>query len=135
MSKLTKSKAWKELRSHYVKMSRSQMRDMFAKEPDRFERFSLSACGIFLDYSKNRVNDKTMKLLFNLARQADVESWRDKMFQGEKINITENRAVLHIALRNRANRPIMVDDKDVMPDVNRVLAHMKEFSDSIRNGT
>ena len=134
MSKLTKSKAWKALQEHHKKISKKQMREMFAKEPKRFEKFSLEACGIFLDYSKNRISEKTMRLLYDLAKQANVESWRDKMFNGEKINFTENRAVLHTALRNRSNRPIMVDGKDVMPDVKAVLAHMKEFSNSIRSG-
>jgi glucose-6-phosphate isomerase len=134
MSKLIKSKAWKALQAHHKKTATRHMRDMFAKDPKRSEKFSLEACGIFLDYSKNRIGKKTMRLLFDLARHAKVESWRDKMFAGEKINFTENRAVLHIALRNRSNKPIFVDGKDVMPDVNAVLAHMKEFSDSIRNG-
>jgi glucose-6-phosphate isomerase len=134
MSKLTKSKAWKALQEHHKKTSKKQMRKMFAKDAKRFEKFSLEACGIVLDYSKNRISEKTMRLLYDLAKQANVESWRDKMFAGEKINFTENRAVLHIALRNRSNRPIVVDGKDVMPDVNGVLAHMKEFTDSIRSG-
>jgi glucose-6-phosphate isomerase len=134
MSKLTKSKVWKALKKHHKQLSNRHMREMFAKDPQRFDKFSLEACGIFLDYSKNRITEKTMRLLFSLARQAKVEAWRDRMFGGEKINVTEQRAVLHIALRNRANRPIIVDGRDVMPDVNAVLAHMKQFSNAVRDG-
>lgn len=134
MSKLTKSKAWKALAAHHRKMARRHMREMFAKDPKRFEKFSMKACGIFVDYSKNRISRKTMRLLFDLARQADVEGWREKMFSGEKINFTENRAVLHVALRNRLNRPIEVDGKDVTPNIRAVLGQMKEFSESVRNG-
>ena len=134
MTTLTKSKPWKALQAHYARISRKHMREMFAKDPQRFDKFSLEACGIFLDYSKNRITEKTMRLLFDLARHAGVEEWRDKMFRGEKINVTENRAVLHVALRNRANTPILVEGKDVMPEVNAVLAHMREFSTAIRSG-
>lgn len=134
MSKLTKTKAWKALAAHHKKMAGRLMREMFAKDPKRFEKFSMKACGIFVDYSKNRISEKTMRLLFDLARQADVEGWREKMFAGEKINFTENRAVLHVALRNRLNRPIAVDGKDVMPGIRAVLGQMKEFSESVRNG-
>jgi glucose-6-phosphate isomerase len=115
------------------------MREMFAHDPSRFEKFSLIFSGgdenrILLDYSKNRITDETMRILFALARQADVEGWKEKMFKGDKINFTENRAVLHVALRNRSNRPIEVDGKDVMPDVNAVLGHMKGFSNRVRDG-
>lgn len=89
---------------------------------------------ILLDYSKNRIVPETMSLLFDLARLAGVETWRDKMFRGEKINATENRAVLHVALRNRSNRPILVDGEDVMPKVNAVLAQMRQFADAVRSG-
>src|SRR5207244_3357178 len=85
-------------------------------------------------YSKNRVTEETMRLLKNLAEQADLHGMTEKMFSGKKINITEDRAVLHVALRNRSSRPILVDGKDVMPEVNAVLAHMREFSKSIRSG-
>ena len=95
------------------------MRDLFAKDPNRFEKFSLRFDDILLDFSKNRITDETLRLLLDLARYAKVEEWRDRMFSGEKINITENRAVLHIALRNRSNRPILVDGKDVMPERQR----------------
>jgi glucose-6-phosphate isomerase len=110
------------------------MRDLFAKDPKRFEKFSVRFGDILLDFSKNRITDETLRLLLELARWAKIEQWRDRMFRGEKINITENRAVLHIALRNRSNRPILVDGQDVMPGVNAVLAHMREFSEAIRSG-
>src|SRR5947208_12886392 len=95
---------------------------------------SREACGVFVDYSKHRATDDTLRLLLALAKQADVAGWRDKMFAGAKINGTEDRAVLHVALRNRANRPIVVDDKDVMPEVNAVLAKMRDFTDRLRSG-
>jgi glucose-6-phosphate isomerase len=110
------------------------MRDLFADDPSRFDNFQLSACGILADFSKNRITDETLKLLRELARQAGVEELRDRMFNGDKINITEHRAVLHVALRNRSNTPIMVDGEDVMPKVNGVLDHMQEFSESVRSG-
>ena len=134
MSQLTESPAWKALQEHHAKIEPLQMRDLFAQDTNRFSKFSLRYDDILLDVSKNRLMEETHGLLLNLARQADVEYWRDKMFRGEKINVTENRAVLHIALRNRANRPILVDGQDVMPEVNAVLAHMKEFSESVRSG-
>jgi glucose-6-phosphate isomerase len=134
MSTLTQSKAYQELQVHYHQVGSKQMRQMFADDPSRFDKFSLRFNDILLDYSKNRVTSQTIQLLLDLARQAEVEKWRDKMFAGEKINFTENRAVLHIALRNRSNRPILVDGKDVMPDVNAVLAQMRTFTEAIRSG-
>jgi glucose-6-phosphate isomerase len=89
---------------------------------------------LLLDYSKNIITMETMQLLFNLARACDVEGMRDKMFSGSKINFTEDRAVLHTALRNRANTPILVDGRDVMPDVNAALDHMRQFSTNVRSG-
>jgi glucose-6-phosphate isomerase len=135
MSTLTQSKAWKSLTDHYQAVSSLKMRDLFAQDPKRFEKFSLRFNDILLDFSKNRITDETLRLLLDLARQAKVEEWRDRMFRGDKINITENRAVLHIALRNRSNRPILVDGEDVMPAVNAVLKHMREFSEAIRSGS
>ena len=110
------------------------MRDLFAADPDRFARFSLTWNDLLFDYSKNRITKETMPLLFNLAREADVKGWTERMFRGEKINFTEKRAVLHVALRNRSNRPIMADGEDVMPAVNKVLAHMRLFTESVRSG-
>jgi glucose-6-phosphate isomerase len=135
MSDLTNSPAWKALAAHSDAMKPVHLRDLFAADPARFDRLSLEMGDVLVDYSKNRVTDETMKLLFELARQAKVFEWRDRMFGGEKINRTEDRAVLHVALRNRSNRPILVDGKDVMPEVNAVLAKMREFTDSVRSGT
>ncbi len=134
MSALTQSNAWQALDAHHHSMARAHMRDLFAQDAQRFEKFSLKTGDIFLDYSKNIITHETFSLLMNLARQANLADWISRMFAGEKINVTENRAVLHIALRNRANRPIMVDGKDVMPDVNAVLAQMKVFSEAVRSG-
>jgi glucose-6-phosphate isomerase len=134
MSRLTGSKEWQALAENQRAMAKAHMRDLFDKDPRRFERFSLKFDEILFDYSKNIVTDDTMRLLLVLAEASDLKRRIAAMFEGEKINTTENRAVLHIALRNRSNRPIMVDGVDVMPEVNEVLAHMAEFSESIRSG-
>src|SRR5688572_17620314 len=134
MSALTESKVWKALAAHRRDMQGVHIRSLFEKDAKRFDAFHLTFEDILLDYSKHRITADTMRLLFDLARQADIPGWAKKMFAGERINITEDRAVLHVALRNRSNRPILVDGKDVMPEVNGVLAHMCEFSDAIRSG-
>ena len=134
MSALTDSPAWKALTQHHATMRETHVRDLFAKDDHRFEKLSLEVEDVLVDFSKHRVTGETMKLLFDLARQAKVFDWRDKMFSGEKINRTEDRAVLHVALRNRSNRPILVDGKDVMPEVNAVLAKMRGFTDQVRGG-
>ena len=134
MSASTTSPAWKNLQTHYDAQKDIQMRDLFAQDPDRFKKFSLEFEDVLLDFSKNRITSETLKLLYALAVERDVPGWAKKMFSGEKINITENRAVLHIALRNRSNRPIFVDGQDVMPSVNAVLGHMEKFSKAIRSG-
>jgi glucose-6-phosphate isomerase len=134
MSNLTVSAAWNALATHYDKTKDLHMRELFDQDPKRFETFSRTFEEILLDFSKNRITGETFQLLLNLARQANVERMRDAMFNGEKINITENRAVLHIALRNRANRPIVVEDEDVMPFVNKVLAQMEAFCGKVRSG-
>ena len=134
MPTLTNFKSWKVLKDHHDKIATVQMRDLFSRDPKRFEKFSLTSGEILLDYSKNRITDETVPLLFNLAREVDLQGWIEKMFTGQKINSTEHRAVLHTALRNRSNTPILVDGKDVMPEVNAVLKHMREFSDRVRNG-
>jgi glucose-6-phosphate isomerase len=134
MSALTESAAWQALSRHHAQVKDVHMRDLFAQDPDRFSRFSLRLEDLLFDFSKNRVTAETMALLCDLARQADLEGWRDRMFAGEKINVTEGRAVLHVALRNRSNRPILVDGEDVMPGVNRVLDQMRSFSDKVRDG-
>ena len=125
MSELTQSAPWKRLEDHYRSIASVHMRDMFDRDHERFGKFSVRWNDLLLDYSKNRITTETMKLLLDLARSARLEEWRDKMFNGEKINFTESRAVLHTALRNQSGKPVYVDGKDVMPDVGRVLAHMK----------
>ena len=134
MSTLTSSTAWQNLQKHYDNQKDFQMRVLFAQDPERFKTFSLDFDGLLLDFSKNRITSETMKLLQALAVECDVPGWAKRMFTGEKINLTENRAVLHIALRNRTNRPILVDGRNVMPEVNAVLDHMDKFSKAIRSG-
>ncbi|EZA47963.1 hypothetical protein DMN91_011677 [Ooceraea biroi] len=129
--------AWNQLQQYFDNNgSKMNIYSMFQRDAKRFEKFSLELATphdgpILLDYSKNRINEEVLGLLYNLARARKVESARDAMFNGERINFTENRAVLHIALRNRSNKPILVDGKDVMPDVNAVLEHMKEFTNEV----
>ncbi|MCF6235453.1 MAG: glucose-6-phosphate isomerase [Gammaproteobacteria bacterium] len=135
MSLLTASKPWSALMSHQKLISSQHMRQMFDADSERFDKFSLRMNDILVDYSKNRITEETLSLLFDLARQAELSVAIKRMFSGEKINFTENRAVLHTALRNRSNRPVLVDGKDVMPDVNAVLRHMREFTESVRNGS
>ncbi len=134
MTQINQSAAWQALAAHRQEMEALSMRQLFAGDPQRFERFSLQAGEILFDYSKNRITPRTLELLFDLARQAQLSQKIAAMFSGEKINLTENRAVLHTALRNRSNRPILVDGQDVMPEVNRVLAHMRQFSSAVRLG-
>ena len=122
------------LKAHQASMDGVHMRDLFAADPARFERFSLQVGDLLLDYSKNRITDDTMGLLVRLAEEADVAGWRERMFSGEKINNTENRAVLHVALRNRSNRPVIVDGEDVMPKVNAVIERMGAFAEKVRSG-
>jgi glucose-6-phosphate isomerase len=135
MATLHKLPVWQKLNQHQQNIASLHMRDLFAQDAKRFDKFSLKFADILFDYSKHRITDETLPMLFQLAREAKIENWRDKMFAGEKINITEDRAVLHTALRNRANTPVLVDGHDVMPDVNAVLAQMREFSDKVRNGS
>jgi glucose-6-phosphate isomerase len=134
MSALTQSPAWKALVHHHEAIRSVHMRELFASDPERFARLSLRAGDLLVDTSKNRVTDETMTLLRALARQAGVEAYRDAMFAGDSINGTERRAVLHVALRNRSNRPIVVAGKDVMPEVNAVLAKMRDFADRVASG-
>lgn len=134
MSKLTRSPAWKALKKHFEQVKDLHMRDLFDKDSQRFEKFSTQMDDILLDFSKNRMTDETFDLLCGLAREADVERWRDLMFEGEPINISEYRPVLHTALRNRGNKPVFVDGEDVMPKVNRVLQQIRYFSERVRGG-
>ncbi len=134
MSKLIESKEWKSLQQHYKEASTWHMRELFASDPDRAGKFTLEACGLYVDFSKNIVTEKTLSLLRGLLDFAQVEKAMAAMRSGAKINETEKRAVLHIALRNRSGNQIMVDDENVMLGVNAVLAKMKNFSDEVRSG-
>jgi len=134
MSELTQSPAWQALAAHYQDIKNIHMRDLFTDDPQRFEKYSICLNDLLLDYSKNRMTDETLSLLIKLAHQAQLGDETRKMFAGARINVTEDRPVLHVALRNRANKPIMVDGKDVMPQVNAVLAQMKAFSEAVRSG-
>ena len=134
MTPVNQTNEWKALERHWAEISGLQMRDLFAANPRRFEQMSRSACGMLLDYSKNRITEQTLPLLLDLARAQDLEGWIARMFGGERINSTENRAVLHVALRNRSNRPIEVDGRDVMPGVNAVLERMEDFTNGVRTG-
>jgi glucose-6-phosphate isomerase len=134
MAALTTLPVWQALCRHQKTIAASNMRDLFAQDTKRFDKFSFQLDDMLFDFSKHRINDETLPLLLQLAREAQLESWRDRMFAGEKINITENRAVLHTALRNRSNRPVLVDGVDVMPEVNAVLAQMRDFSEKVRSG-
>jgi glucose-6-phosphate isomerase len=132
---MSRSEAWQALEQHHKQVAGLHMRDLFAGDPDRFNRFTLRLGDLLLDYSKNRVTDDSLRLLHDLARASGMEVRRESMFAGARINVTENRPVLHVALRNRASRPVLVDGKDVMPEVNAALAHMRAFSDAVRGGT
>ncbi len=131
---LTKRKAWAALKEHQKKIQATNLKKLFATDVKRAERFTLEAVGIYLDYSKNLITDKTIKLLLDLARESGVQQRRDAMFRGEKINITENRAVLHVALRAPKDETILVDGKNVVPEVHAVLGKMADFSDRVRSG-
>lgn len=134
MAILTQHPSWKKLCKHQETISTLHMRSLFEADAKRFETFSLKLDDLLLDYSKHRITEETLSLLFQIAREAKIEEWRGRMFAGEKINITEDRAVLHIALRNRSNTPIYVNGHDVMPDVKGVLSQMRSFSEKVRSG-
>jgi glucose-6-phosphate isomerase len=131
---LTKRPAWKALAAHYTKTKSLHLRKLFAADAKRGTQLTAEAAGLFLDYSKNRVTDETLKLLFKLAKESRLRERIDAMFRGEKINITENRAVLHVALRAPKGARILVDGKNVVPDVHAVLEKMEGFSKRIRSG-
>ena len=130
----TKRTAWSALASHYKKVSRLHLRELFADDPKRGERMAIEAAGLYLDYSKNRVTDETLKLLFRLARESGLQARIDAMFHGEKINVTEKRAVLHVALRAPKGASILVNGRNVVPEVHAVLDKMADFSDRVRSG-
>jgi len=129
-----KTNAWNELQKHYETMQLASMKEMFAEDSDRFNKFSLQFEDMLLDYSKNIINNETMEMLFQLAQECELGDAIGKMFTGDKINETENRAVLHTALRNFSGNPVYVDGEDVMPEVKLVLLQMKEFSEKILSG-
>src|SRR5271154_5514164 len=134
MAPLTELPAWKALGEHYKKIEPIHMKELFDKDPKRAEKYTVEAAGLFLDYSKNRITDETIKLLLQLAEESGVAARRDAMFSGEKINITEKRAVLHVALRAPKGEKIVVDGEDVVPAVHEVLDKMSAFSDRVRSG-
>ncbi len=134
MASLTATPAWAALQNHYDEIRNQSLVESFKNDPKRHEKFSLTLNDILFDYSKNRINDDTLPLLINLAKQAQLEAKINAMFSGEKINITEHRAVLHTALRNRSNTPVFVDNVDVMPQINASLKKMREFCQRVRSG-
>src|SRR6058998_2523215 len=131
---LTKRKAWKALQTHHKKVRELHLRNLFADDPKRGERMTAEAVGLFLDYSKNRITDETVKLLIELAEESGLRSRIDAMFRGEKINTTERRAVLHVALRAPKEASIVVEGENVVPQVHTVLDKMTDFSNRVRSG-
>lgn len=134
MSRLTRSPAWTALASHRQQLSSTHLRELFERDPRRFDKCTVEAAGLCLDYSKNRITDESLPLLARLAREAGVPQKIESMFAGARINHTEGRAVLHTALRNRSGRPVLVDGHDVMPDVLGVLERMRRFVEAVRDG-
>ena len=132
--RLTETQAWQALKRHYEEIKGASLRQLFAGDPQRAESFSAKGAGLLLDYSKNRLTAKTIQLLLQLARERGVEARRDAMFRGEKINLTEKRAVLHVALRAPRGTSIQVDGQDVVPEVHAVLDKMTEFANRVRSG-
>ena len=130
----TKTEAYKKLKDHFAEIEQKDVKDLFASDSKRFENFSTTFEDILLDYSKNRIDEETFSLLMQLAKECKLDEAIKAMYDGEKINETEDRAVLHVALRNTSNTPIYADGKDVMPDVNAVLAKMEKFSNRVING-
>ncbi len=133
-SPLTQRPAWKALAMHYQEVKNLHLRELFAQDPQRSARLTCEGAGLYLDYSKNRITDQTLHLLLNLANEADLEQHIRAMFRGDKINLTEDRAVLHTALRAPRDRSIEVDGHDVVPDIHAVLDRLSVFSDQVRNG-
>src|SRR5580692_2065250 len=129
------SAAWQALGAHYQQIKDAHLRRLFADDPGRGERLTAEGAGLYLDYSKNRITDETVRLLLQLAQERGVAERRDAMFRGEKINITEQRAVLHVALRAPRDAHILVDGHDVVPDVHQVLGAMARFDTQVRSGT
>src|SRR6201996_9209935 len=131
---LTQTSAWKALETHYQQIKDVHLRSLFADDAKRGERLTAEAVGIYLDYSKHRITDETLSLLLNLAKESGLRERIDAMFRGDKINITENRAVLHVALRAPKSESIFVDGEDGVPAVHTILDKMAEFADRVRSG-
>src|SRR5437899_7163395 len=131
---LTLRPAWKALEEHYQKIQTLHLRTLFAEDPRRGERFATEAVGIYFDYSKNRITEETMRLLLQLAEESGLQTRIEAMFRGEKINVTEKRAVLHVALRAPKGASIVVDGEEVVPKVHAVLDKMADFADRVRSG-
>src|ERR1700751_1103990 len=131
---VTKRGAWNALMAHYRNVRELHLRKLFADDPNRAERMTVEAVGLYLDYSKNRVTDETLKLLVQLADESGLRGRIDAMFRGERINVTENRAVLHVALRAPRGASIVVDGENVVPQVHAVLDKMADFSNRVRSG-
>src|SRR6478609_8755397 len=132
---LPRRQAWKALQAHYKSMQAEHLRTMFADDPQRGSRMTVEAIGLFLDYSKNRITDETIRLLVQLAEESGLREGIEAMFRGEKINVTENRAVLHVALRAPREASIMVDGENVVPKVHAVLGQMTDFANRVRSGS
>src|SRR5258706_9475413 len=132
---VTELPAWNTLSAHFQKVGRLHLRELFAQDPKRGERLTAEAAGLYLDYSKNRIIDETLNLLLQLAEQSGLRARIDAMFGGEKINTSEKRAVLHVALRAPKGQSILVDGEDVVPQVHTVLDRMTDFSNRVRGGT
>src|SRR5579859_6682428 len=131
---LTQRPAWQSLEQHYQKMRDVQLRQLFAEDPQRGERFAVEAAGVYFDYSKNRITDETLHLLLQLAEASGLRERIDAMFRGDKINVTEQRAVLHVALRAPRDARIEVDGQNVVPEVHAVLDKMGDFANRVREG-
>lgn len=132
MSALTESKSWLALTKHYTEIKHIHMRDMFDGDPNRFDKYSLELNDILYDFSKNRIDDETLTLLLQMASEVDLPGWIDKMFKGEPINHTENRAVLHMALREQGSKPILVDGQDILPEIKQERERVKKLAEKIR---
>src|SRR5208337_2788049 len=134
MPSLIETQIWQALKAHYEEIKGVHLRQLFADDPTRADRFTTESAGLFLDYSKNRITAKTIQLLLQLAQERGVGAKRDAMFRGEKINLTEKRAVLHVALRAPRGATIVVDGENVVPQVHSVLSKMADFSSRVRSG-
>src|SRR2546423_1600996 len=134
MPPITETPEWRALEAHFEALREVQLRDLFAEDPDRGERLTVEVDGVYLDYSKNRITDETVRLLVTLAERAGLRARIDAMFRGEKINVTEQRAVLHTALRAPEGAVVEVDGENVVPAVHAVLRKMADFSERVRSG-